>query len=190
MTSGKERKVRFRTLHKLLGLVTYLDWFMIIVTTLTTISMMFETPTFRVMEHTSLQIMDYAFVIAMGSELMLKILAEGLLFTPKAVVKDVSGFLDVSIFIVSLIWVCWMPQHVPPNSMAQFLMLLRCLRPLRIFILVPHMRKVVSELCKGFREIVLVAVLLIVLIFIFANYGVHLFGLRFASCNDQTIKSR
>merc|ERR1719328_926027 len=58
--SGKERKVRFKTFHKLLGLVTYLDWFMIIITTLTTVSMMFETPKYRVMENSILQIMDYA----------------------------------------------------------------------------------------------------------------------------------
>ena len=83
-----------------------------------------------------------------------------------------------------------MPKTISPHSVAQFLMILRCFRPLRIFILVPHMRKVVSELCKGFKEIILVAVLLIVLIFIFANYGVHLFGLKFASCNDRTITSR
>ena len=54
--SGKERKVRFKTFHKLLGLVTYLDWFMIIVTTLTTISMMFETPMYRVMDNKLLQV--------------------------------------------------------------------------------------------------------------------------------------
>ncbi len=101
-----------------------------------------------------------------------------MLFTPKALIRDLSGMLDIFIFFVSLIWVCWMPQKVPPNSIAQFFMLLRCFRPLRIFILVPHMRKVVSELCRGFREIFLVAVLLIVLVFIFACYGVHLFGMR------------
>lgn len=55
----------------------------------------------------------------------------------------------------------------------------RCFRPLRIFILVPHMRRVVMELCRGFKEILLVAVLLIVLIFVFACYGVHLFGMRY-----------
>ena len=188
--SGKERKLRFKTFHKLLGLVTYLDWCMILVTTMTTISMMFETPKYRVMDHTILQIMDYAFVIAMGAEMVLKVLAEGLLFTPKALVKDVSGILDLFMFIVSLLWVCWMPKKVATSSLAQCLMLLRCFRPLRIFILVPHMRKVVIELCKGFREILLVAVLLSVMIFIFANYGVHLFGLRFASCNDHTITDR
>jgi hypothetical protein len=52
------------------------------------------------------------------------------------------------------------------------------------------MRKVVSELCKGFKEILLVAILLSVMIFVFANYAVHLFGMRFASCNDQSIKDR
>ena len=39
--------VRFKTFHKLLGLVTYLDWIMIFITTLTTISQMFETPEYR-----------------------------------------------------------------------------------------------------------------------------------------------
>ena len=99
-------------------------------------------------------------------------------------------FLDITIFIVSFVWLCWMPKEVPPLSVAQILMLLRCFRPLRIFILVPHMKRVVTELCKSFKEIILVSVLLIVLIFIFANWGVHLFGLRFASCNDKSITSR
>ena len=65
--------MRFKTFHKLLGLVTYLDWVMICITTLTTISMMLEEPSYRVMDHTELQIMDYVFVIAMGGELTLKV---------------------------------------------------------------------------------------------------------------------
>lgn len=80
---------------------------------------------YRVMEHTELQITDYIFVIAMGCEITLKVLAEGLLFTPKALIKDLSGVLDLFIFAVSLIWLCWMPKNVTPNSLAQLLMLLR-----------------------------------------------------------------
>lgn len=49
------------------------------------------------------QVTDYAFVIAMGTELLLKILADGLFFTPKALIRDVSGVLDISIFFVSLV---------------------------------------------------------------------------------------
>ena len=83
------------------------------------------------MENYRLQIMDFAFVIAMGMEIWLRVLAEGLLFTPKAVVKDTAGILDISMFIMSLMWVCWMPKRVPPFSLAHILMLLRCFRPLR-----------------------------------------------------------
>ena len=41
--AGKERKVKLKTLHKMLGLVPYLDWTMIVVTTITTILQLCET---------------------------------------------------------------------------------------------------------------------------------------------------
>lgn len=188
--TGKERKVKLRTFHKLLGLVPYLDWTMIIITTITTIFQLCETHEYRVMEEPFLQVSDYLFVTAMAIELMVKLLAEGLIFTPKALLRDMSGILDVIIFSVNLIWLFWMPTSIKQNSWAQLLMILRCFRPLRIFILVPHMRQVVSELCRGFKEIFLVAVMVIALIFVFANWGVHLFGLRFAACNDVRISNR
>jgi hypothetical protein len=67
---------------------------------------------------------------------------------------------------VSVIFLCWQPEHVPPLGGAQILMILRCLRPLRIFILVPHMRKVVYELVRGFKEILLVRLLKLYLPFL------------------------
>lgn len=84
-----------------LGLVTYLDWVMILATTFSCISMMFETPKYRVMEVPALQIAEYGFVIFMSIELALKILADGLFFTPKAYIKDVASILDVFIYVVS-----------------------------------------------------------------------------------------
>ncbi len=57
------------------------------------------------------------FVVAMGLELGLKVLAEGMLFTPKALIRDLSGMLDIFIFVVSLIWVCWMPQVSEEKSL-------------------------------------------------------------------------
>ncbi|XP_071650364.1 sodium leak channel NALCN-like isoform X2 [Temnothorax longispinosus] len=188
--TGKERKVQYKSLHNFLGLVTYLDWVMIFITTLSCISMMFETPRKRVMETPALQVTEYCFVICMSIELALKILADGLFFTPKAYIKDVASVLDVFIYIVSLVFLCWMPKSVPPNSGAQLLMILRCVRPLRIFTLVPHMRKVVYELCRGFKEILLVSTLLFLLMFMFASYGVQLYGGRLARCNDPTILKR
>lgn len=187
---GKDRKIQYKTLHNFLGLVTYLDWAMIWVTTLSCVSMMFETPHYRVMDHVSLQIAEYSFVICMSIELTLKILADGLFFTPKAYIKDVAAVLDVFIFSVSATFLIWMPTKVPSGSNAQLLMILRCVRPLRIFTLVPHMRKVVYELCRGFKEILLVSTMLIMLMFVFASYGVQLYGGRLARCNDPTITKR
>ncbi|OQR73647.1 sodium leak channel non-selective protein-like [Tropilaelaps mercedesae] len=185
--TGQERKIKYKTVHNLLGLVTYLDWAMIMVTTISCISMMLETPHERVMNTPRLQIAEYVFVVCMSIELLLKTLADGLLFTPKALVRDAAGVMDVFVYAVSLIFICWLPEKVPPHSPAHLLLLLRCVRPLRIFSLVPHMRRVVYELCRGFKEILLVSILLIVLIFVFACYGVHLFGGRLARCNDPSI---
>jgi sodium leak channel non-selective protein len=88
---------------------------------------------------------------------------------------------------VSFIFLYLSPKEVVALSGAQIIMLLRCLRPLRIFSLVPHMRKVIYELCRGFKEILLVSILLVVLIFMFATYGIQMYGGRLARCNDITI---
>ncbi|CAM1330656.1 Uncharacterised protein g10345 [Pycnogonum litorale] len=188
--TGKEKKIKYKSIQNLLSLVTYLDWFMILVTTLSCMSMMFETPKHRVMNTPVLQIGEYLFVVSMSIELTLKTFASGLFFTPKALIRDIAGIMDFFIYVVSLSFLCWMPQNVSARSGAQLLMILRCVRPLRIFNLVPHMRQVVIEFCRGFKEILLVSVLLIVLMFMFASYGVQLFGGRLARCNDPEIHTR
>ena len=96
----------------LLGLVTYLDWAMIMVTTISCISMMLETPYQRVMNTPRLQIAEYVFVVCMSIELLLKTLADGLLFTPKALIRDAAGEMDVFVYTVSLIFICWLPEKV------------------------------------------------------------------------------
>ncbi|TSU62977.1 Sodium leak channel non-selective protein [Bagarius yarrelli] len=179
--------VRARFNADLLGLVTYLDWVMIVVTICSCISMMFESPFTRVMHVPTLQIAEYVFVIFMSIELTLKIMADGLFFTPTAVIRDFGGVMDIFIYLISLIFLCWLPTNVPPESGAQLLMMLRCLRPLRIFKLVPQMRKVVREVLKGFKEIFLVSILLLTLMLVFASFGVQLFAGKLAKCNDPDI---
>uniref|UniRef100_A0A3B4AVX3 Ion transport domain-containing protein n=1 Tax=Periophthalmus magnuspinnatus TaxID=409849 RepID=A0A3B4AVX3_9GOBI len=188
--TGAVKNTKYHQLYDLLGLVTYLDWVMIVVTICSCISMMFESPFTRVMQVPTLQIAEYVFVIFMSLELNLKIMADGLFFTPTAVIRDFGGVMDIFIYLVSLIFLCWMPTDVPPESGAQLLMMLRCLRPLRIFKLVPQMRKVVREVLKGFKEIFLVSILLLTLMLVFASFGVQLFAGKLAKCNDPTILLR
>uniref|UniRef100_A0A668AKG1 Sodium leak channel NALCN n=1 Tax=Myripristis murdjan TaxID=586833 RepID=A0A668AKG1_9TELE len=188
--TGAVKNTKYHQLYDLLGLVTYLDWVMIVVTICSCISMMFESPFMRVMEEPTLQIGEYVFVIFMSIELNLKIMADGLFFTPTAVIRDFGGVMDIFIYLVSLIFLCWLPPNVPPESGAQLLMMLRCLRPLRIFKLVPQMRKVVREVLKGFKEIFLVSILLLTLMLVFASFGVQLFAGKLAKCNDPHILKR
>ncbi|XP_032878993.1 sodium leak channel non-selective protein isoform X2 [Amblyraja radiata] len=188
--TGAVKNTKYHQLYDLLGLVTYLDWVMIAVTICSCISMMFETPFTTVMFTPTLQIAEYVFVIFMSIELNLKILADGLFFTPTAVIKDFGGVMDIFIYLQSLIFLCWMPLTVPAQSGAQMLMMLRCLRPLRIFKLVPQMRKVLRELFSGFKEIFLVSILLLTLMLVFASFGVQLFAGKLAKCNDARVNRR
>uniref|UniRef100_A0A3Q3A3Q0 Sodium leak channel NALCN n=1 Tax=Kryptolebias marmoratus TaxID=37003 RepID=A0A3Q3A3Q0_KRYMA len=188
--TGAVKNTKYHQLYDLLGLVTYLDWVMIVVTICSCISMMFESPFTRVMHVPTLQIGEYVFVIFMSIELNLKIMADGLFFTPTAIIRDFGGVMDIFIYLVSLIFLCWLPHDVPPESGAQLLMMLRCLRPLRIFKLVPQMRKVVREVLKGFKEIFLVSILLLTLMLVFASFGVQLFAGKLAKCNDPRILRR
>uniref|UniRef100_A0A8C2BWP5 Sodium leak channel NALCN n=2 Tax=Cyprinus carpio TaxID=7962 RepID=A0A8C2BWP5_CYPCA len=188
--TGAVNSTKYHQLYDLLGLVTYLDWVMIVATICSCISMMFESPFTRVMHVPTLQIGEYVFVIFMSIELNLKIMADGLFFTPTAVIRDFGGVMDIFIYLISLIFLCWLPNNVPPESGAQLLMMLRCLRPLRIFKLVPQMRKVVREVIKGFKEIFLVSILLLTLMLVFATFGVQLFAGKLAKCNDPHISSK
>ena len=183
-------KNQYKTFHKFIGLVTYLEWVMIFVTITSCISIIFESPIKRISENWQLQVAEYLFVIFMSIEIGLKVCANGFLFTSDAYIKDFAGILDMFIYTTGLIFLLVMPQHVAPNSAAQFLMLLRCLRPLRIFTLVPQLRKVIDELCRGFKEILLVTILLVVLIFIFASYGIQIYGGKLTRCNDIKIDKK
>lgn len=63
-------KIFFRNL---LGLVTYLEWIMILVTIGSCMFMLTETPTKRIDNTPKLLYAEYAFVICMSVELLLKV---------------------------------------------------------------------------------------------------------------------
>ena len=188
--ASRNHIVTMERLHKCIASQTYLEWIMIFVTLISCIAMMFETPTKRTFSRSPLEVIEYIFVVAMSLELGIRILANGLVFTPNAVIQNFGGCLDVFIYFVALAYVTWQPHPIPARSGAQVLMVLRCLRPLRIITLVPKMQKVILELVGGYKEILKVSALQFMLMFIFASYGVQVFSKKFGSCNDQTIKEK
>ena len=175
-------------LQKCFASQTYMEWIMIVVTLVSCIAMMFETPKERTFVNSWTEVIEYLFVVAMSIELGVRILANGLIFTPNAVIQNFGGVLDVFIYFVSLAYVAWQPHPIPARSGAQLLMVLRCLRPLRLVTLVPKMKQVILELVGGYKEILKVSALQLMLMFIFASYGVQVFSGKFGSCNDQRMK--
>lgn len=113
-TTGRRR---FKEIRTLIAIMPYLDWGMATITILSCISMLFESPwpttgenlvmnnfylqvVLYITKNRNIQIADYVFVLTMTFELALKITANGLFFTPKAVVKDVGGFMTLFIYFV------------------------------------------------------------------------------------------
>ena len=188
--ASRNHIVTMERLHKCLASQTYLEWIMIIVTLISCVAMMLETPTERTFVNSSTEVIEYIFVVAMSLELGVRIFANGLIFTPNAVIQNFGGVLDVTTYLVALAYVAWQPHTIPARSGAQVLMVLRCLRPLRIVTLVPKMQKVILELVGGYKEILKVSALQLLLMFIFASYGVQVFAFKFGSCNDRTIKTQ
>lgn len=187
--AGMVIKQRYQEIRDFLGMVTYLTWCSILMTVLSCFWMMKETPHKRMTDptETSLVVMEIIFVAFMSIEMILKVLADGMFFTPKALIHDVGGILDVFIYITSLVFLCWRPEKIPQGSLAHYFMVLRCCRPLRIFTLVPHLRKLGIELLGGFWDIFLVSILLLSLTFMFASYGVQAFAGELLKCNDPSI---
>lgn len=173
-------------IKRVLSTQTYLEWMIILITFCSCLAMMFEKPnvTARGVNVTAFIFFEYLFVVATSVELVIRILADGLLFTPCAVIRDVGDIIDISIYLIGFIYLCWLPVLIQPNSAAWILLILRALRPLRIINLIPKMRQVIQELFGGFKEILKVATLQLSLMFIFASYGVQMFSGKLVKCND------
>lgn len=172
---------------KYLGSQTYLDWFMMLLTHLSCWALLFETPEKRTFQFQPTKYIEYIFVVSTTIEIGLKILADGLILTPTALLKDFGGILHVFIYIVGLVHLCWHPQSIKPNSFAQMLLVLRALRPLRIITLAPPLRNVVQIFVRGYKDILKVAILQVLLMFVFAIYGVQMFEGRLGLCTDPSI---
>lgn len=188
--ANRNRLVSMETIQKTLATQTYLEWTMVFVTLVSCLSMMMETQEKSTFQDVWTSTFEHFFVVAMSIELGIRMLADGLLFTPNAIIQNIGGVLDMFIYFNGLVYICWQPMEVRAGSGAQVLMILRCLRPLRIMTLMPKMKKVIMELCGGYKEILKVSALQLILMFSFAIYGVQVFSKKLRRCNDVTITNR
>ena len=176
-------------IKRVLSTQTYLEWVIILITFSSCVAMMFENPSRRTFDVPVLEFFEYLFVVSTSLELLIRVLADGLLFTPNAVIRSLGDVIDISIYLIGFIYVCSSPTTIPKNSETYALLVLRALRPLRVINLIPKTRQVIQELFGGFKEILKVAALQLSLMFIFASYGVQMFSNKLKRCNDENIKN-
>lgn len=188
-TQSKRPMFNDALIKRFLSTQTYLEWVIILITFSSCVAMMFENQNSRTFDHRALAFFEYLFVVSTSLELVIRVLADGLLFTPNAVISNFGDIIDISIYLIGFIYVCWSPKVTPRRSSAQALLLLRALRPLRIINLIPKTRQVIQELFGGFKEILKVAALQLSLMFIFATYGVQMFSDKLKQCNDSDVKN-
>lgn len=187
---NRSSMISMETIQKSLASQTYLEWVMVFITLASCLSMMMETQETSTFQNAWTSTFEHFFVVAMSLELGIRILADGLIFTPGAVIQNFGGVLDVFIYLQGLIYICLQPKQVRSGSAVQILMILRCLRPLRIMTLMPKMKKVIMELVGGYKEILKVSALQLILMFSFAIYGVQVFSDKLGRCNDIDITTK
>ena len=192
--SGNEGEVQSKRpmindafIKRVLSTQTYLEWVITLITFSSCVAMMFEKHDFRTFEVPVLEFFEYLFVVSTSLELLIRVLADGLLFTPNAVIRSFGDIIDISIYIIGFIYVSLSPKNIQTSSSMYALLILRALRPLRVINLIPKTRQVIQELFGGFKEILKVAAFQLLLMFIFASYGVQVFSNKLKRCNDEDI---
>ena len=182
---SKRPMINDALIKRVLSTQTYLEWVIILITFSSCVAMMFEKPNHRTFDVPALEFFEYLFVVSTSLELLIRVLADGLLFTPNAVIRSSADVIDISIYVIGFIYVCSSPTFIQRDSPAYVLLALRALRPLRVINLIPKTRQVIQELFGGFKEILKVAALQLSLMFIFASYGVQMFSNKLKRCNDE-----
>ena len=121
-------------------------------------------------------------------EMMLKIVAYGFLFTPKAYLKQGWNILDFFIVMISILGL--LADIVPVFGKLKCLRILRVLRPLRLLARHPGMKILITSLIKTLPSVVEVFAVVFVFHVVFAIMGMQMFVGKFGACTDESIKVR
>eukprot|EP00117_Sycon_ciliatum_P033038 scpid27689/ scgid4571/ Sodium leak channel non-selective protein; CanIon; Voltage gated channel-like protein 1 len=144
-----------RTMFQVLTSSTYLEWLMVIVTLYSTASLVLEETHLRPPESTFHLVNDLVFIGTMSVEWAIKILAHGMLFTPNAVFGSARSCLDLMIYWAGIVYLGLLPESAPSSKLSTsmlVLLVMRCLRPLRLVTLIPQLRRVIFELFIGKKQ--------------------------------------
>lgn len=128
-----------------------------------------------------LKLCDVAFTSLFFAEMVIKVLAHGLIFETDAYFKDTWNILDFAVLLVSLVNI----SDVGRGSSLKSLRALRVLRTLRMIKKFPELQVVVDALLLSLPSVADVAVLCALFFLIFASFGVSFLKGTFYHCTGE-----
>lgn len=171
---------QFGKLNNLIVNLPVIDWIGILVTLICCSTLILENPNYSILNSSELISIEIFFILTLLADLVLKLVANGL-FTPDSRLFNLWFLIDSFVLLNSMLLMLLQQFGF---EIPLIVLVLRCLRPLRFFSLIPNMQRVTSELLKGFKEYVLVTFILFFFLFIFATFALLLFGGKLKRCND------
>jgi Na+-transporting methylmalonyl-CoA/oxaloacetate decarboxylase gamma subunit len=132
-----------------------------------------------------LNICDIAFTCLFSAEMVIKILAYGLISETNAYLRDTWNILDCAVLLVSIFNI----SGVGPGSSLKSLRALRVLRTLRMINRFPELKVVVDALLLSLPSVADVAVLCAVFFLIFASFGVNFLKGTFYHCTGTNFEN-
>jgi voltage-dependent calcium channel len=127
---------------------------------------------------------ETAFGLTLVVEFLIKVVADGFVFTPNAYVRSIWNVLDL--FILAGLIVNLTTTLIFIGGLSRFTRALKALRALRLITLIDMMRNTFQSLIiSGVTRILDAAVLAILYMIPYAVWGLNIFAGKMNECNDQ-----
>lgn len=163
---------QFNKLNNLIYSLPVVDWTMLLTLICCCSTLIFENPDYSILNSPKIILIECLFISTLFIDLSLKLVAFGF-FTPDSLLFNLWFLIDLIVLLNSIVLILLQQFNF---EIPLIILVLRCLRPLRFFSLIPNMKKVTYELFKGFKEYVLVFFILLAFLFIFSCFSLLLFG--------------
>lgn len=163
------------------------NWFIICCILFATILTTLDDPVRRLqgnpfISYTAFLYLDNAILIIFVLDIIIRIIAEGLIILPTSYLRNNWNIFDLIIVILQIV-----AAFGPLIGSTRIVRLIQSFQALRIFRIVRYfesMRLIFMDLFHGIPNMILALMLMISIYIPFALYGVNLFGGRFQYCND------
>jgi voltage-dependent calcium channel len=126
---------------------------------------------------------DVGFVFIFTVEAVIKIVADGLFFTPHAYYRTVWGFIDAIVLIT--LWINVLTTIFQDDGVSRAVGAFKALRALRLLNISDTARRTFHSIIVGGYKVLAAAFVSLSLLIPFAILGVNLFAGKLEQCNDQ-----